>query len=215
MAETMLLSPEELYYLGWLMKEEYIDYAYVAAAQGLGGNFRLFTKMASAALAKKGILQEDFSGELELDFSAARLLRPIFFGGSELTVDLCKLTGDRAVTAYKFHFFGELAVMVHCQADTLAVSETDSQGILETVAGLLPQGQAQGAAVLSTDNLTQALAVKSVCLGRAASRAMFLVDANGAIFREGPEGRAESLQAGDVLAEAKKMLEECGHGISG
>lgn len=215
MAETLLLSPEELYYLGWLMKAEYMDYAYAAAAQGLGGNFRLFTRMASAALAKKGILQEDFSGELELDPSAARLLRPIFFGGSELTVDLCKLTGDRAVTAYKFHFFEGMAVMMRCQADTLAVSATDSQGVLEAVAGLLPQGQAQGAAVLSTDNLTQALAVKSVCLDRAARRAMFWMDANGGIFRESPEGRTESLQAGDVLAEAKKMLEECEHGISG
>lgn len=215
MVETLLLSPGELLCLGWLMKAEYIDYAYAAAAPGLGGNFHVFTKTASAAMAKRGILQEDFGGELELDPSAARLLKPIFFGGGELTVDLCKLTGDRAVTAYKFHFMGELAVMVRCQADTLAISETDSQGVLEAVAGLLPQGQAKGAAALSPDDMTRALAVKSSCLGGAASRAMFLADANGAIFRECLEGRMEGLQTEDVLAEVKKMLEECEHGISG
>lgn len=215
MGETLLLSPGELYYLGWLMKAKYIDYAYVAAATDAGGNFRVFAKTASAALARRGILQEDFSGDFELDPAAARLLRPIFFGGRELTVDLCRLDGDKSVTAYKFHFFGDLAVMVRCQGDTLAISGTDSQGIMETVAGLLPQGQAQEVKELSPEAVSRILAVKSVRVGGTAESAMFVMDTGGALYRDFPGERMENVQVKDVLDLVSRMLEVCTHGISG
>lgn len=215
MGETLLLSPGELYYLGWLLKAEYIDYAYMAAVPGTGGNFRLFAKEASAALAAKGILQEDFSGNFELDPTAARLLRPIFFGGREMTVDLCRLDGDRAVTAYKFHFLGDLAVMVNCQGEKLMISQTGSQDIMEAVAGLLPQEREQEAAELSPEDVSWILAVKSVCLGGGAERALFVMDAGGALYRELPGERTENVQTEDVLAAAAKMLEVCKHGVSG
>ncbi len=90
MEKEIILTPEELYYLGTLLQAKYIDYAYVAAMDDIGQNYKLFEKETGAALVSKGILLEDFSGNTEISEAAAGLLRPIFFGETETSIDICE-----------------------------------------------------------------------------------------------------------------------------
>ena len=66
MQKEVILSPEELYDLGTRLQARYIDYAYVAAMEDIGQNYPLFERETGAALVKRGILEEDFSGTVTI-----------------------------------------------------------------------------------------------------------------------------------------------------
>lgn len=208
MGETLVISPEELYYLGRLLKAEYIDYAYIAAMRDIGGNFRLFSKESAAALTQRALLREDFSGNLEPDDDALRLLRPIFFGAAEMTVDLCMLQEEKPVSACKFHFQGDSAVMVHPQEEKLLIAETGRKEIMETIGGLVPKGEHSAKDGLSPAQAAGILVLKSVSLDGNAKRLAFALDAGGGLYREAGEDKLEAVTREEVLAAAEKMLEE-------
>lgn len=208
MGETLVISPEELFCFGRLLKAEYIDYAYIAAMGDIGSNFRLFSKESAAALTQRGLLREDFSGNLEPDDDALRLLRPVFFGNAEMTVDLCRLQEDRSVSACKFHFQGDSAVMVRPREEKLLITETGQKEIMETVGGLIPKGEHSAKDGLSPAQAAGILVLKSVRLDGDAKRLAFALDAGGGLYREAGEDKLEPVTREEALAAAEKMLEE-------
>lgn len=210
MGEELVLSPEELFCLGSVMHAEYIDYAYIAAMEDIGSDHRLFAKETAGKLAARGVLQEDFSGDMELDPAVARLLRPLFFGDREMTLDVCRLAGDKDVTAYKFHFLEGEAVMATGRGGSLNITPTSPEGILELAETLYPQGparEAQAVRKLPSGAASRLLVFKSVRVGERSARQSF-VEAGGVLYRESGEDSLEPVTKELFVTAVRKMLEE-------
>ena len=83
MMKEIVLTPEQLYFMGRLLQAQYIDYAYVAAMNDINQNFTLFETEAKASLVSARILMEDFGGNVEVDPTVLGILTPIFSGRSK------------------------------------------------------------------------------------------------------------------------------------
>ena len=74
MENAIKLTAEELYYLGGQMQAKYIDYDYISAMGDIQKNYRMYESNAVDGLAGKGLIEEDFSGEITVSVSIEELL---------------------------------------------------------------------------------------------------------------------------------------------
>lgn len=86
MGDMLTITPTELYFLGTLLKARYIDYAYIAAMPDIQKRYEFRRQEALKALDERGIIDEDFSGNVEVDDDIAALLTPVFQGTIESRV---------------------------------------------------------------------------------------------------------------------------------
>lgn len=105
MKKEIIVTPEELYYLGKLLRAKYIDYSYVSMMDDIKENYSLFEKEARASLVKKNYLCEDFSGDIEVDVCVENILKIVFNGEKESTLDIVLIEEDKKVFSSKFHFY--------------------------------------------------------------------------------------------------------------
>lgn len=94
MENAIKLTAEELYYLGGQMQAKYIDYDYISAMGDIQKNYRMYESNAVDGLAGKGLIEEDFSGEITVSVSIEELLSPVFFGDFEAEIDICGVQED-------------------------------------------------------------------------------------------------------------------------
>lgn len=202
MEKDMILSPEELYYLGTTLQARYIDYAYVAAMNDIKQNYALFETETRASLVSSGVLMEDFSGNVEVDAAALALLKPIFFGETETSVDVCALGEPNRVLVYKMHFCDGAVTLVTCESGKLVLKSIDQLGIKDLVSGLLPANYAgtdDTVAGIDKEKITRFIAVKQAVVGRSAQVKTY-IEAEGVLHRETEDGRIERL-SGDRFIE--------------
>ena len=194
MQKEIELTPEELYYLGSFMQAKYIDYAYVAAMSDIKQNYSLFENETKASLVSSGILMEDFSGQVEIDEETAGLLKPIFFGETETSLDICSLGDENAVSVHKFHFYDGIITMVTGNDGKLIIKSIDQVGIRTIVEGLLPDDYDVVSSIVtevSEKTVTRFIAAKSIFIGKTSAVKTFL-EADGIFYQEN-EDYVESL----------------------
>lgn len=208
MEKEVIISPEELYFLGSLMQAKYIDYSYVAAMGDIQQNYALFEKEAQAALVGAGLLMEDFSGNIELDADAATLLRPIFFGEVETSVDVCTIQEDRrGVDVYKLHFHDGRITLVTGEKNKLKLRSIDELGIDKLVNSLLPEGYSvPGGEVsdLKGATVSRVLSVKSAKIGGSSVVAAYL-EADGVIYQE-REAKMVSIGTQQFISDGSSIV---------
>ena len=186
MEKEIILSPEALYYLGSLLQANYIDYAYVAAMGDIKQNYALFEKETRAALVSQGILTEDFSGNLEIDPVAQKLLKPVFFGEIETSISVCTTGEHSLVSLCMFHFHDGIITSVTMHDGKLLLRSVDSLSIRKQVETLLPLGysaQEGIVAEVSPDSIRRIIAAKRMVAGAGAAVKTF-VEANGLIYHQ-------------------------------
>ncbi len=197
MEKQIVLSPEELYYLGTVLQAKYIDYAYVAAMNDIGQNYSLFENETKASLVRSGVLMEDFSGNLEVDGEALNLLKPIFFGEVETSIDVCELDAEESkVIVYKYHFFDDTITMVTGESGKLIIKGVDKLSIKELVSGLVPAeyscAETSVVSEIQKENITRFIASKSIKVGQISSVTTY-IEADGVFYREKDEDLIESV----------------------
>lgn len=186
MNKEIVLSPEELYFMGRYLQAKFIDYAYVAAMSDIKQNFALFEKETRNSLVAAGILMEDFSGNLEVDQQVANLLKPIFFGEVETSIDVCKLGDPNTVSVYKFHFYDGITTMVTGCEGKLLIKAIDQLGIKSMVEDLLPAGYNATAEIITEateQSVTRFIAVKSILVGKTAVVKTY-IEADSVFYQE-------------------------------
>lgn len=77
------VTPVELFFLGVQMNAKYIDYQYIAMMPDVQKNYSFHEQKTLERLEEKGILEEDFSGIVEIEEEIKELLLPVFFGETE------------------------------------------------------------------------------------------------------------------------------------
>lgn len=196
MNNEILLTPEELYYLGSAVQAKYIDYAYVAAMDDIGQNYALFENDAKNSLVNSGILMEDFSGNAELDPNAEILTRPIFFGERESSIDICEIGEEISVTVSKYHFLDGNITMVSGKDGKLCIKGVSSDEIRSFTESILSEDYPQITPTvrdnIAKERVSRFFAVKAVSLGKQ-SIVKTYIESDGVIYHEKENGALESV----------------------
>ena len=212
MKKEIILTPEELYYMGTVLRAKYIDYAYVAAMGDISQNRGLYESLCREGLAKKGILLEDFSGQTEVDRSARQLLEPVFFGEMEASLDVAFITedGNRTARNRRFHFYEGRITSAVPGPEGIVLQEADDGQLQAWIAALLPEGyQAEEEKLPIKDmdrkRISRILAVKNTRVGEKSTVEIY-VEYQGKIYRELADGMAESLPGAQFCLRAYRGL---------
>ena len=115
------LTPVELFFLARVMNARYVEYAYISAMPDIQIGFGKHERDTLETLEERGLIEEDFSGNTEVDEEAADLLHPVFFGERETHLD----NGS----AYYFHIEGSKITMAEKREGEYVFSRTDEVGI--------------------------------------------------------------------------------------
>lgn len=203
MNKEIILSPEELYYMGRFLQAKYIDYAYVAAMNDINQNYALFETEAKASLVSKSILMEDFAGNVEVDPVALGVLKPVFFGETESSIDICSIGETNTVAVFKYHFYDSAVTMVTGKNSKLVIKSADQIAIREKVESLIAEAyNAENQAVESIDktNITRFIAFKQIHVGTT-SMVKTYIEADGVFYQEN-EGTIESVTRDQFITDA-------------
>ena len=203
------LTPRELYCLGGILNARYIDYAYIAALDDIGQDFELFKKETLASLVSKGILTEDFSGNMEPDESCAQLLKPVFFGNIEKSLNICTIGEALRVDIYNYHFYEGAVTLVKNQDNELLVCKVDPAFILSTVKALLPENYSakSNRAIDGFDKskVTRFFSAKSIDVGKM-SRVKTFIEHDGILCTETDKAGLISLSAEDFIKDVFDII---------
>ena len=139
MEKSYQLTARQLYYLGKLLKARYIDYSYVSAITDILDNFATYENEIIDELSQKGLLTEDFSGQITVDSDLQEMLDPIFNGGTETAIDVCIFGNNESLQMYRFHSSDGKIVQVKNSADHLEISYVDYETIRKTIEDIIPE----------------------------------------------------------------------------
>ena len=203
MNKEIILTPEQLFYMGRLLQAKYIDYAYVAAMDDINQNFALFETEAKAALVSTGVLMEDFGGSVEVDSAALNVLRPVFFGETETSIDVCSIGETNTVSVCKYHFYDGTVTEVTGEKGALAIRTTDQIAIRQRVESLIPGDYSAGSRTVDTIDkarITRFLAFKQTHVG-ASSTVKTYIESDGVFYQE-KDGAIESVTRTQFVSDA-------------
>lgn len=130
MENAIKLTAEELYYLGGQMQAKYIDYDYISAMGDIQKNYRMYESNAVDGLSGKGLIEEDFSGEITVSVSIEELLSPVFFGDFEAEIDICGVQEDSRKIV-KLHTDQDKTTLVELDENQLVLKKMQGNDVVE------------------------------------------------------------------------------------
>ena len=130
MENAIKLTAEELYYLGGQMQAKYIDYDYISAMGDIQKNYRMYESNAVDGLAGKGLIEEDFSGEITVSVSIEELLSPVFFCDFEAEIDICGVQEDSRKIV-KLHTDQDKTTLVELDENQLVLKKMQGNDVVE------------------------------------------------------------------------------------
>lgn len=205
----LLLTPRELYCLGGILNAKYIDYAYIAALDDIGQDFELFKKETIASLVSKEILIEDFSGNMEIDDDYAKLLRPVFFGNIETSLNICTIGEELIVDVYNYHFYNGAITLVKNQDKNLLVEQVSDEAVLAVVKALVSDDYRaetnQEIDGFDNSKVTRFFSAKSIDVG-INSRVKTFIEHDGVLCTEVEDEKMISLSADDFIREVYGII---------
>lgn len=203
------ISPEELFFLGKQMQAKYIDYDYISMMKDIQQQYPLREKEIMAGLVSRGILTEDFSGEMELDEEIRGMLEPLFFGEFASEVVLSEDSCGENLKKYKFHFDKRRITGVQLEKDRL-LFEADGSGELERLQKQVIPEQYEGKTeqivmdAIKPDNIDRVLILKNMTIGKTANSSQF-ISLNGLWYIGKDENLVESLTKAEMEKRWKQM----------
>ena len=122
MEEKLILTPEQLFFLGTVMGAEYINYDYIAALGEVQRNYSRTHRKCMDELTRAGLLRERLSGEVALRPAPKKLLNPVFFGKKESSLEIFRLGKIQTHDIFRFHWWEDSVTQVRQTEDRLVLS---------------------------------------------------------------------------------------------
>ncbi len=208
MKKEIKITPEELYYLGGLMQAKYIDYSYISAMEDIQKNYSLYESKAKTGLAKKGLLEEDFSGDMEIALIAKQLLSPVFLGEFESSIDVCHLEEENSKENIKYHFLDGKIVRVSNEERNWKVVSVSEEEMLEEVQRIFQQSltdEEQEAKEFDQKKVTEIIVLKHVLIGKKSLVRIFF-GYDGHLYTENESEEIVAVSISSIIEEAKEVL---------
>jgi hypothetical protein len=208
MNPEIILTPEELYYVGKLLKAKYIDYVYIAAMKDIQQNAEAARQDIQRGLSGKGYLSEDFSGDIEIDEKVRTLVEPVLFGNFESSITICEIGETALVKSLRFHRNEKRTVLSVMGGDGLHISEISDDEMKSCVVSLLPKDYLQktmetGQSV-TRESITRVFAFKNMVVGDRAEVKVFF-ESDGWLCYEN-ENKVSVVEGGYFCDEAYRIL---------
>ena len=123
------LTARELYFLGKYMRAKFIDYDYIAAMPDVQKYHTLHEQQALESLENKEVIEEDFSGNIEIPDEIRLLFEPVFFGKKESKLD----NGD----VYRIHILDNRLTMAVIEGEQIVFSGVTEEDLADLLKGTL------------------------------------------------------------------------------
>ena len=207
MKEKLILTPEQLFFLGTVMGAEYINYDYIAAMGEVQRNYSRTHRKCMDDLARAGLLRERLSGEVVLRPMPRKLLHPVFFGKKESSIEIFTLGKEKKRELIRFHWSEESITEVRQTADQFVFvpSSRDQMEalILELVRGV-ERPMRMGAFL--GESVTRIITAKRATVGEE-STGVVLFEMFGSLYTMDEDETLHALPASQaramILAELK------------
>lgn len=129
MSNEIVLSSEELYFLGQWMQAAYIDYDYIAALKDLQWDFLKMQRRCLQELSREKLIRQQITGEVSLRPQLERLLKNVFFGKLETSLDVFSGEKGGSRESYRFHYLDGTVTMVRQRQGKLSLSAVEPEDI--------------------------------------------------------------------------------------
>ncbi|MCM1244435.1 MAG: hypothetical protein NC293_02185 [Roseburia sp.] len=206
MEQEIRVTPEELYYLGGLMDAKYIDYEYVAAMEDIEIKPSMYQSKVKSALAAKGMLEEDFSGNMELPQIVKEIITPVFFGEFESNLDICVLGEEDQTERIKYHFYKKSIVKVLWGKGEWRITKCNHEDIIEEVKQHIFKTKSEiQDKIFDSDSVSQILVLKHVQIGKESMVKIYFL-CEDVLFCENENEEIIPIVWEQVLEEAQKVM---------
>lgn len=138
MKDEVRLTPGQLFYIGKVIDAKHMDFAYYAAMENPGEDFRLFETKLRDEVINAGIVSEDFRGNIKIDDEVKSLILPVFESDIESTIDVCYKDDVEAPIMYKFHFANDFILKVTVDGDYFVFTQSNETEVCELLSDLIP-----------------------------------------------------------------------------
>lgn len=206
MIQEIIITAEEMYYLGGLMEAQYIDYAYIASMGDIQKEYAVYESTAKNGLSQKGILEEDFSGNINITGSVSELLRPVFFGSFESNLEVFQLGTKPKQHSFRYHVLGEDMTKVSVENSAWRVQSCTSEEILHDWEQCIPfESEKTAQTEFHQEHVTNIFVLKHVQIGQDSVVKIFF-DCDGQLFSENEKEEIIPVPREAALRIAKEIL---------
>jgi hypothetical protein len=209
MENMIKMTAEELYYLGSQMQAKYIDYDYISAMNDIQKNYRLYESDAVNDLMKKGLIEEDFSGNITVSFQMEELLIPIFFGNFEAEIDVCDVRKESR-KIIKLHTEKEKITMVEVNENDLILKNMHKNDVLRYGEEVFQFMEDQtGDIEFEEQKVSEIYIMKNTVIGGESDvRILFRIE--NSVFMENENEEIQRIEISDLMREIQSILIEKG-----
>ena len=207
--KKLILSPEEIYYIGKVTGGKYLDYDYIAAMQDIGKRGRIREQEILDGLERKGYAQEDFLGNLEVEPACIEILQPIYQGMYESELIVREEAGESV--HYKFHHMENQIAVVECRSKEYGISLQDKKEIEKIMYSLLEKDMQpeDRDTYIAIDQAERSIILKGTHIGKDTCL-YFYAEKGGYFYEIAPKQTEEKLfrltEKTIVYEQAKKIL---------
>ena len=193
--KELILSPEEIYYIGKVSGGKYLDYDYIAAMKDIGKRGKIKQQEILDSLERKGYAQEDF--------------QPLYQGMYESELILREEAGESV--HYKFHHMENRITSVECRSQEYRIRVQDKEGIERMLSPLLENNvqTEKKEAYIATDQAERSIILKGTHIGK--DTCLYFYAEKGGYFYEMDSEQAEEkilrlVEKNVVCEQVKKIL---------
>ena len=207
--KELLLSPEEIYYIGKVSGGKYLDYDYIAAMKDIGKRGKIKQQEILDSLERKGYAQEDFLGNLEVEPVCIEILKPLYQGMYESELILREEAGESV--HYKLHHMENRITSVECRPQEYRIRVQDKEGVERMLSPLLENNvqTEKKEAYIATDQAERSIILKGTHIGK--DTCLYFYAEKGGYFYEMDSEQAEEkilrlVEKNVVCEQVKKIL---------
>lgn len=215
MREEISVTPEELYFLGKLLKAKYIDYDYIKAMGDIGQFSAVAKQKAYDRLEKNKYIEEEFSGEVNIAEDVRAIVDPLFFGEFESSINVAEIGEKAEVFTYRLHRSGAKMSLAVFAESGITIRLIDDDLLRSLIVSLLPDDyfskKLQEETSVSKERITRVFSFKNNNIGIRTEIKVFF-ECEGQIYFS--ENDKTSVLTGEYFCEeAYRVLKGADSGI--
>ncbi len=207
MVNEIIISPEELFFLGVLMNAEFIDFDYIASLHEIQRNFNAVKDKCILNLSRRRLVSKKLNSEMSIDPKLKKMLECVFFGRLETSLDVIASEESQKKYAKKFHYLDGDCTMVNIDNGVFSLSHVTEQILQEIIHDAVGKHTAKQ---LPKDGLNENLITRIIIAKRAVvdveSTSLLIVEQDDVLCTEDSDGNTAVINDEQAAEKIKYML---------
>lgn len=206
----LVLTADQIYALAYILKAKYLDYYYMSQSNQDDNN-KIWLSEITKQLVSQGTLVEDFSGETTIDPEVEILIKPLYFGTKESSLDIDIFGDNEENEEYRFHFLNDKISMVKSVENGFEITKVGLDEIKELVSNVLSTDYSADSGeadiLLDVSKISRIFVAKNTEMNVKNFVATF-VESDGVVYEEDTSDKIYSISRGDFEDKLYNILTE-------